>query len=492
MYGAYLRKSRADLSLEKENKIDTLKRHKALIMELAKSRGIYIDKWYQEVVSAETIENRPEVKKMLLEIEKGLFEGIFVIDIDRLARGDTADQARIFKSFAYSSTKIITLNKIYDPNNEVDEEFFEFGLFMSRREYKLINKRLNRGRISSVKEGKYVGSVCPYGYTKEKIKGDKGYKLIPLKEEADIVKLIFEKATNNTGSQKIANLLNTMKVKPRKSSYWSYSTIRDIISNPTYYGMIKWNRRKTEKKLINGVVYKSRPKHKDYILVKGLHEPLIDQNTFYLANKKKKDISLKKNNPLQNPLAGLIKCYFCNHAMQRKTYKENAKDFLICTNINCKNCGSLLEIIEERIVNSLIEYFSNHIIILPIDHSPTLNFQSKIKIIEEKINKLNNQLNNIYDLLEQGVYDNKTFIDRKKLLEKQIDNLLIEKETTIKKNENKNSIPNIYSILKDYYLLSIDDRNKLLKSIINKIYYKKIKKGKNHKDDFTLKILLNV
>ena len=46
----------------------------------------------------------------------------------------------------------MTPAKIYDPNNEFDEEYFEFGLFMSRREYKTIKKRLQRGRVSSAKE----------------------------------------------------------------------------------------------------------------------------------------------------------------------------------------------------------------------------------------------------------------------------------------------------------------------------------------------------
>mgnify|MGYP000193505958 CR=1 FL=1 len=63
---------------------------------------------------------------------------------------------------SFSDTKIITPTKTYDPDNEFDEEYFEFGLFMSRREYKTIKRRLNAGRISSVKEGKYCGSRPPY------------------------------------------------------------------------------------------------------------------------------------------------------------------------------------------------------------------------------------------------------------------------------------------------------------------------------------------
>ena len=104
MYAAYLRKSRADMEFEKASGIDTLKRHRDLIKQNAEYRNILIEEWYEEVVSGENIEARPEVQKLLRKVELGLIEGVFVVDIDRLARGDTADQARIAKAFAYSST----------------------------------------------------------------------------------------------------------------------------------------------------------------------------------------------------------------------------------------------------------------------------------------------------------------------------------------------------------------------------------------------------
>ena len=91
------------------------------------------------------------------------------MEVERLARGDTIDQGIVAQTFKLSCTKIITPMKTYDPNNEYDEEYFEFGLFMSRREYKTINRRLQRGRVASVKEGKYVGNKSPYGYTRMKL-----------------------------------------------------------------------------------------------------------------------------------------------------------------------------------------------------------------------------------------------------------------------------------------------------------------------------------
>ena len=112
-----------------------------------------------------------------------MWDGVLVVEVERLARGDTIDQGVVSRAFQYSDTKIITPTKTYDPDNEFDEEYFEFGLFMSRREYKTIKRRLNAGRIASVKEGKYCGTKPPYGYERIKLHGEKGlrYSLCPIR-----------------------------------------------------------------------------------------------------------------------------------------------------------------------------------------------------------------------------------------------------------------------------------------------------------------------
>ena len=80
-------------------------------------------------------------------------------------RGNQIDQAEILEIFKKSATKIYTLNKVYDlsSDNDFDEDFFEFGLFMSRREYKIIKRRLQRGKKQALKEGYYTHSNPPYG-----------------------------------------------------------------------------------------------------------------------------------------------------------------------------------------------------------------------------------------------------------------------------------------------------------------------------------------
>ncbi len=172
-YVQYLRKSRFDRDYAELSVEETLKRHQEILDKLAKDRGYHIAKTYYEVVSGESIAARPQIQAMLEEVNAGLYTGVLVVDLERLARGNGADQAYISQVFQFSGTQIITPSKTYDPNNEFDQEYFEFGLFMSRREYKTINRRLVRGRQSSASEGKYISSIAPYGYRRIKLEGGK-------------------------------------------------------------------------------------------------------------------------------------------------------------------------------------------------------------------------------------------------------------------------------------------------------------------------------
>ena len=147
-YCLYLRKSRADAEAEARGEGETLARHERTLLELAKRQQLNVTEIYKEIVSGESLAARPVMQRLLSEVEHGIWAGVLVMEVERLARGDTTDQGIVAQTFKFSNTLIITPTKTYDPENEFDEEYFEFGLFMSRREYKTINRRLQRGRIS--------------------------------------------------------------------------------------------------------------------------------------------------------------------------------------------------------------------------------------------------------------------------------------------------------------------------------------------------------
>lgn len=496
-YAFYLRKSRADIELEKKSPIDVLKNHEIILNELAKSLNITNIDIYREIVSGETINSRPIMQNLLEQIENGKYQGVLVVEVERLARGNTMDQGIIAQTFKYTNTKIITPTKIYNPNDEFDEEYFEFGLFMSRREYKTINRRIQRGRLINSKKGLYVGSVPPYGYNRKKLKGEKGFKLIINKKEAEIVKNIFELYLNeNMGTTKIANYLNSLKIKPRKNNKWTAASIRNILQSPSVKGYITWNKRKCEKNLQNGTIVTSRPINKNHILVKGLHKPIIDEKTWNIVNQKlssKKTPRVKAEVQIKNPLAGLIICSKCNKKMIRRPHYNGYPDTLICPTKDCKTVSSSLNIVEDYLLISLQKYLKNYKYYLKTNPKPENN--NKLNLLTIEIKNTKKQIEKSYDLVEEGIYTPEVFSKRITILNNKLEiltkeKLALEKEENESKYEKLSSyVPKLTQILSDYHNIKDNkDKNLLLASIIEKVIYTKNIGGKEHKDDFTLKI----
>jgi site-specific DNA recombinase len=499
-YCLYLRKSRADAEAEARGEGETLTRHKRTLLELANRLQLNVTEIHQEVVSGETIAARPAMQTLLSEVEKGVWAGVLVMEVERLARGDTIDQGIVAQTFKFSDTKIITPVKIYDPANEYDEEYFEFGLFMSRREYKVINRRLQRGRIASVKEGKYVGSIPPYGYDKKSLDGEKGYILVPNQIQAPVVKLIFELYTlgeqklNGTrerlGVSRIVRRLNGLKIEPMKGGNWSPATIRDMLINPVYIGKLRWNWRKDIKRREKGAVVVSRPRSskKDCILVDGRHDPIIDQATFAIAQEymsKNRPPAIRENRVVQNPLAGLVVCGTCGRKMQRRPYlSKGYPPSLLCPYTSCDNVSSALATVEKRILEALQDWLNNYQLQWnkqkPKSGSSIEVRKLTIKKLDAEIAMLQKQRENLHDLLEQGIYDTDTFLERTRVIAaraEQAENdraalvagMTLEEQLSISR---KSITPNVEQLLAVYQALpTAKAKNDLLKDTLEKVVY---------------------
>ncbi|MBE5967692.1 MAG: recombinase family protein [Lachnospiraceae bacterium] len=519
-YAIYLRKSRADIEAEAHGEGETLLRHEKALLDLAKRQKLNVTEIYREVVSGETISARPMMQKLLEEVEQGIWSGVLVMEVERLARGDTIDQGIVSQAFKYTGTKIITPMKVYDPSNEFDEEYFEFGLFMSRREYKTINRRIQRGRMASVKEGKYISSVAPYGYDRIKIKNDKGYTLKSNPDQAAVVKMIYDLYTigelqadgthEKLGTLRIAKKLDSIGIKPMIKDTWSRASIQDILKNPVYTGKIRWSYRKSIKTVRNNEIIVTRPNSDDYILVDGMHEPIIDPDTF----RKAQDIISKRGRPpvpgssvLKNPLSGILYCGKCGSKMTRLgKNKKTPYDAIKCPNRYCDNISSPLYLVENVLVNELKKWLSEFKVKwnaekLDVPYSQAIkDKETAIKRTKLQLDKLHEQRDRTFTFLEQGLYTPDIFTERSKKLSEQIsdtESIIHKLNNDLKKlkeqaNKNEVFIPKAEHILYAYEKLkSASAKNENLKEIIEKVEYVKTepnRKGNRENPNFILNI----
>ncbi len=496
----YLRKSRQDEEAEKKGEHETLNRHRSTLLKLAKEQNLNVIEIKEEIVSGESVSYRPKMIELLEEVRNKKYDAVLVMDIDRLGRGNMQDQGLILDTFKQSKTKIITPRKVYDLSNEWDEEYSEFEAFMARKELKLITRRMQRGKIKSVEEGKFIATNAPYGY--KIIYEGKERKLVIDEEKAEVVKMIFDMYSRGLGAYKIASQLNALGLKTSTGRTFYEKAIRDIIKNKIYCGYIVWN--KVERKKNSTRIRDEE----ELIEAKGLHEPIISEELWIKANNiriNRSTPSVADNKILTNPLAGLVRCKCCGLLMtcNSSTSKEGYVKYLRCKNCN-NNRGVKLHVIEKEILDYLAKllylYKNNFDEISIVKEESKEDKYSKMLIsLEKEAIKLNNQKDNLHDLLERGIYDVDTYLNRSKILtekieinKQSIDNIKLKLKQEKEVNLSFDSlVPDIEFLLDRYDLLeNISEKNKLLKTVIDEIiYYKPKKRTAKFEMDIKLKYI---
>lgn len=505
-YAIYLRKSREDVEKEKLGEGETLARHKKILTELAERRGLYVGKIYQEIISgAETIADRKEIQQLIHDCYAGLWRGILITEVSRFSRGHQGDAQQIMDCLRYGNNNrgvlVITPSKVYDvAQNHDDSEYMEFELFMSRREYKMIKRRMDAGKDQAIVEGNYMGAYRPYGY--DILKTNTARTLIPNPDEAPIVKNIFEWFTNeNLSARKIAERLDAMGIPTYTGSpEWSGATIKTILTNPTYIGKVKWNDRMQIRKMVDGKIVKSRPRSshtEKYMEYDGKHKKyaLIDEETFKAASSHFYSDRTKSSLTLNNPLAGLLRCKCCGHVMIHQAYKKAptiSPRYVHRQSTKCNVKSVMASDVMDAVIHALKLYIEDFE--MKVDNKPTVDQSAKqeqLEALQEKILQTKKKLSRAFDDYENGVYTTNEFVERKAIhtstlesIQKQIDRLT---NSIPEQGEYKEKIIMLSEAL-DSLLdndLSAAVKNEYLKRIIDQIEF-----SRESNDEFILDVYL--
>lgn len=472
----YLRKSRADEADEHIG--DTLRRHKETLLAFAAEQGLVIEDIYEEVVSGDSLYTRPQMLRLLEDVEKGRFGAVLCMDLDRLGRGGMSDQGIILETLKNADTKIITPRKTYDLRNELDEEYTEFETFLARRELKLIKRRLQRGIRKTVEDGGYLANA-PYGYEKTTVQKQPSLKI--REDEAAFVRLAFDLyISEKHGCQTIADELNRLGAKPRRAAAFSRSGILRILKNPVYCGKVVWNRQSRVRTGNQGGSRVVANPRENWTMVDGLHPAIIDEAVFDRAQAilQSRSQTSHFDGTVKNPLAGLLFCVKCGRPLQRRPFaRRDEPDWLVCPTRGCC-AASRLDIVEQAV----LEIMRSRWDALHPDPTPppqsAFDLAPAIAASKRERDRLQLQQNRLHDLLEQGIYDTDTYWSRMTELKRQeteavnaLQHLQDRQAQADKDIELSSSTPLSVSSL--YALVGPSDRNRLLKAaLIRGCYWK--------------------
>lgn len=337
----YLRKSRTDdpaLTVE-----EVLSKHEQMLSDWAErnlSGPVPECNRFREVVSGETIEARPEIQRLLRLIESPRYKAVLIVEPQRLSRGDLEDIGRLVKILRYTNTLVITLQYTYDLSDERDRDQFERELKRGNEFLEYQKRIMGNGRILSVQNGNFIGQHPPYGYRKAVIREGKRkcHTLEPIPEEARVVRQVFELYAQGTSAHEIARTLNGLGIPSPSGKLWTASSVKPMVTNDHYIGMVHWNRRKTVKVIECGELVYTRPRHQDFLVYPGKHQPIIDRELWDRVQAVRgTHPPVKPKTKYSNIFSGLVRCRDCGRVMYRQQTKQCAPRLVCPDQARCNN-----------------------------------------------------------------------------------------------------------------------------------------------------------
>ena len=479
--GLYIRLSRED-----ENKTDvseSITNQKSLLLQYVKENNLRVYDIYIDDGYSGTTFDRPGFNRLIRDCENKLVNMVITKDMSRLGRDYIKTGYYLEKYFPEHDIRYIAITDNIDTYlNNSNNDIAPFKAIMNDYYAKDISKKIKSSLRAKQKEGKWVGSRCPYGYDKDI--NNKNHLVIN-EEQAGIVRYIFDLSLNGLTCFKIANKLTLENIKTPAQYYnfnwknnynmnmgkWHPKTIKDILTNRLYTGDLVQNRRSKVNYKIKKVVYN---KECDYIVVPNTHEAIIDKELFDRVQSlipKNVGRNEKRENHL---LDGLLYCGECNHRISVSPRRKiDNRCYTVCnyyrTYLKQKVCtmhSNNYDILEDKILELLKEYclkymdkksILNRVINTNNDKQNNLRY---IKNLEKEISNINDNLDSIYiDRLNKNISEEQ--FNRVKIkLETEL-NIKLDKIKEFKKEKTQNN-----NIDREKYIREVLELNNISRDII--------------------------
>ncbi|WP_017187625.1 recombinase family protein, partial [Alkalibacillus haloalkaliphilus] len=429
------------VSTEEQKKGYSLEAQEETLKEYAAKKSYQVVDVYSDGGFSGKDFNRPAFRRMMNDIEEDKVDIILVWKVDRLSRS-TSDVTTLIDKVLTPKDKSIVLAAIdMNSSDSVGKMFISMlGVFAAYERATIID-RVSSGMNQRAKQGYRNGGLV-LGY--DSVDGE----LVINKEEAKIVKEIFELRAGYHGYKAIAIKMNEWGYKTKRDNQFTINSVKTIINSPLYVGKIRWGQyRDWSNKRRNG---KSEP-----LLVEGRHEPIISQDLWKQVqivnsenNRNFNNRSRQKNHKLL--LSGVIRCPQCGAGTvfsKSKRKKGGYYYYYMCQrshNGGKKSCRSNLirkDVIEPQVINlfkSLLQMekqLIDEVLFMVNEQKEEGNgFLEELKIKQDKLQELGDRRNK----LDNDYFSEKISPETYNRLMRKLENEINELNDVIQKFEDHN------------------------------------------------------
>lgn len=444
-----------------------------LCMDYAKSNGIIVPKDYVfvESVSGRKAKNRPEFQKMiaLAKSQEHPFDVIIVWKFSRFARNQ--EESIVYKSMLRKDkVEVISISEplVEGPFGSLIERIIEWmDEYYSIR---LSGEVLRGMEEKALKNGYQISP--PLGY--DAVGG--GNPFVINEKEYEIVSYMFDQYDlYDKDCTYIARSLNNMGYRSKRGGPIETRTVKRILQNPFYYGLVSWN---------------------DTSFM-GTHEVRLTKERFddrmEKMNKRYTPKTHRNISACNHWLSGLVKCGICGASLAFSN--NDHSPFFQCWKYSKGMHEGSVSISERKLTEAVFEYLEGILAgntFTYTYHTPAKQESEdkrnelllELKKIEAREVRIRLAFENEIDTLEEYAENKKRLQTAKEDIEKELASLDESPDiSTPSEAEILTKVKTLYETLKNP-LVPYDIKGTAIRSLIESITYDK----ENQKLEFILYI----
>jgi len=441
--------------------------------------------------------HRPDFEKMIRDIKQGLIKKVIVYKLDRISRS-TLDFANIMDIFKKYNVDFVSINEKFDTSTPIGNAMLNIVMVFAQLERETIQMRILDNYYARGRKGFFLGGRTPYGFNKIKTRID-DIKTSTFENHPNQAPYLIEMyelyANTNMSLGKISKYLNDNNIPTASGGMWDSNKISLLIRSPLYVkadadvylyyknkgctitndisdfigmnGCYLYGKRNMNERKFTNV--------KNDVLSIGVHEGLVDSNTWLTCQYKLDDNKQIKNSGKgkHSWLSGVIKCGYCNYAMVVTIGRgygyfncAGKRNKRICNGHSIPIHVSEIEDYVKEVLFKKIENLKNTTINIKENDIDSNKIKIQIVKIDKQISNLMKGIAEATDITMKYINDEIAILDsnRNELLEEM-------KKINIENNK-KLPLKDIMQQMKDWENLDIENRKIICRYFINKIFVK--------------------
>lgn len=407
---------------------------------------------------------RAGFKELEKAVRIGKVDCIVVRDLSRFSRNYIDAGRYLEKIFPQLGVRFIAINDNYDSMKSdpgTDAFILPFKNLINDTYCKDISVKIRSSLEIKRKNGEYVGAFCPYGYRRDE---RNRHQLVVDEEVREVVQMIFSSFKDGMSIGAIAKRLNQMGVlspmehkrskgiafetvfRVGDSSKWEYNTVRRILVNEIYIGVLTQGKRGTPNYKVRVTKAKAE---EEWIKIEDAHEALISHEDFNAVGELlKRDMRSLLTEDGENTLSGFLYCADCGATMVRKIVPSKGKKYVyyVCSKHkkekSCSTHSIASKEIEEKVFTVLhdqveliidLEATLQLIDDMPYQSRQVFNYETQMMKLQEEMERYRNMKLRLYEDYTGEIITKDEYFEFRTIYT----NMLEEKESSLKQLEKE-------------------------------------------------------